>query len=116
MSDTLHLSQLSVLPNDVEELEAQARQEGFNFVLRLLSDWRTGLNCFDKPRECLLGAFDGGRLVAVGGLSIEPYCASRKVGRLHVFTSARRSGAGGSARGSSKRSFRKRTRTSTACA
>ncbi|MFY9657096.1 MAG: GNAT family N-acetyltransferase [Methylocystis sp.] len=97
MSDTLHLPQLSVLPNDVEELEAQARQEGFNFVLRLLSDWRTGLNCFDKPGECLLGAFDGGRLVAVGGLSIDPYCASRKVGRLRrLYVSApfRRRGLG----------------------
>ncbi|QIE26132.1 Acetyltransferase (GNAT) family protein (plasmid) [Caballeronia sp. SBC1] len=91
------ITRIPVLPPEVEELEALAACEGFNFMTRLVAEWRSGTNRFDKPGECLLGAFEGGRMIGMGGLTIDPYLSAGDVGRLrrvYVAPSVRRRGIG----------------------
>jgi GNAT superfamily N-acetyltransferase len=91
------ITRIAALPPEVETLEASAASEGFNFMTRLLAEWRSGTNRFDQPGECLLGAFEGGRMVGMGGLTIDPYLPAGDVGRLrrlYVAPSMRRRGIG----------------------
>jgi GNAT superfamily N-acetyltransferase len=65
---------------------------------RLVSDWTNGTNTFNRPGECLLGAFADRRLVGIGGLNQDPYSARADVGRvrhLYVLDSFRQKGIGG---------------------
>ncbi|AIC19694.1 acetyltransferase [Pseudomonas chlororaphis] len=77
----LAIRQISVLAPEILELEAEAVAEGFRFLTRLVADWKSGANRFDQPGECLLGAFRDGQLIAIGGLSYDPY-AGPGIGRL----------------------------------
>ncbi|MGO4320401.1 GNAT family N-acetyltransferase [Pseudomonas sp. KB_12] len=77
----LTVRQLSELPSGILQLEAESVKEGFRFLTRLISDWKNGSNRFDQPGECFLGVFRHGQLIAVGGLSYDPY-AGPSVGRL----------------------------------
>ena len=64
---------------------------------RLVDDWSSGANRFDRPGEFLLGAYLGERLAGVGGLNRDPYVFDDLTGRVrHVFVmpDARRSGVG----------------------
>ena len=85
------------LPSGIEELCAEAAGEGFRFMDRLTSEWRSGINRFARPGEVLLGAFQAADLVAVGGLNRDPYANQDGVGRLrhlYVRRSTRHSGVG----------------------
>ncbi|WP_086935995.1 GNAT family N-acetyltransferase [Pseudomonas sp. GM78] len=77
----LAIRQISALPSEVLVLEAEAVTEGFRFLTRLVADWKNGSNRFNQPGECLLGAFRDGQLIAIGGLSYDPY-AGPDIGRL----------------------------------
>ena len=81
----------------VAPLAEAAACEGFAFVHRLVEEWRTGANRFDRPGEILLGAWLGGRLAGVGGLNRDPYASDDLTGRVrhvYVLPDARRSGVG----------------------
>jgi len=53
---------------------------------RLVTDWSSGANTFNRPGECFMGAFAAERLVGVGGLNIDPYLDRADAGRLrHVY-------------------------------
>jgi GNAT superfamily N-acetyltransferase len=70
--------------------------EGYRFVARLAAEWVRGVR-YDGPGELLLGGYDGTRLVAVGGLTPDPYSADPAVGRLrriYVLPEVRRRGVG----------------------
>jgi len=70
--------------------------EGFRFVARLAAEWAGGVR-YDGPGELLLGGYDGPRLVAVGGLTTDPYSANPAIGRLrriYVLPEVRRRGVG----------------------
>jgi GNAT superfamily N-acetyltransferase len=91
------ITRIVALPPEVEMLEALAASEGFDFMTRLLAEWRSGTNRFDQPGECLFAAFEGGRMVGMGGLTIDPYLPAGDVGRLrrlYVVPSVRRRGIG----------------------
>lgn len=79
----------------MSRLRSEAHSEGFAFLERLVGDWETGTNRFDKPGEKLLGAFLGEQLVGVGGLNREPYdpAPSRaRLRHLYVLKAFRRQG------------------------
>jgi N-acetylglutamate synthase-like GNAT family acetyltransferase len=64
---------------------------------RLVSDWHSGLNRFDRTGEQFLLAFAGNRVVGVGGLNHDPYVESAEIGRLrhlYVLNDWRRKGVG----------------------
>jgi GNAT superfamily N-acetyltransferase len=66
----------------IVELQAEARAEGYGFIDTLVREWAGGAQRFDAPGECLMGGFDHSRLVAVGGLSVDPFAGDPCIGRI----------------------------------
>ena len=89
---------LKTLPTDaLALLLAESTAEGFRFVERLAREWQEGKARFDRPGEILLAAYDGETLVAIGGLTPDPYSDEPGLGRLrhiYVLPDARRRGLG----------------------
>lgn len=81
----------------IECLAVESLEEGFRFLERMLSDLRAGVISFDTPRQFFLGVFEDDALVAVGGVTPDPYTSRPDTGRVrHVFVTraARRRGVG----------------------
>ncbi|WP_430424437.1 GNAT family N-acetyltransferase [Phenylobacterium sp.] len=81
------------LPADFARLRAAADAEGFRALARLEAEWAQDQDAF----VCLLGAMEGDRLVAIGGLTPEPELpgeAAMRIRRLYIDPAARRSGVG----------------------
>jgi GNAT superfamily N-acetyltransferase len=89
---------LTELPDDrLAELVADSERQGYRFVRRLVDEWASGANRFDRPGEALFGALCGGRVVGVCGLNVDPYAGSSEFGRvrhLYVLAAHRRIGVG----------------------
>lgn len=77
---------LSLLPS--------ADAEGFHFLRRLVDEWTTGLNRFDREGEVLLGCFLGNELVGCGGINRVSGTTAR-LRRLYVLPKHRQVGYGG---------------------
>ena len=78
-------------------LVSEADACGFHALSRLMSEWQSGLNRFDKPGETLFIATDSGRVIGVCGLNRDPYLSDSTVGRirhLYVALGHRRRGIG----------------------
>ena len=87
--------QLLDLPSGIEKLRAEASEEGFRFLDRLVSEWQSGRNRFAEPGEMFLGTFRADDLIAVGGLNHDPYKAGPGTGRLrHLYVSSANRGCG----------------------
>lgn len=88
---------LTDLPADFPLLEDESKQDGFRFLEKMRNEWLAGKNRFQKPGEMLYGVFDGEKLVAIGGINVDPYASAPGVGRvrhLYVLKAYRRSGLG----------------------
>jgi len=88
---------LTAITPGLIDLEREASGQAFKFVSRLVEDWRTGANRFDKAGERLLVASRGGKVVGVGGLNVDPYVSSARIARLrhlYVADEFRRRGVG----------------------
>jgi len=84
-------------PSCLEALVAESEQAGSRIVRRLVDDWASGANRFDRPGEALFAARIEGRLVGVCGLNVDPYSAEPRLGRvrhLYVLSAYRRRGIG----------------------
>ena len=82
---------------DLDALVADSEQAGLRFVRRLVEEWASGANRFDRVGEELFGAWVDGRVVGVCGLNVDPYTAEEGVGRvrhLYVLSAFRRRGVG----------------------
>jgi len=66
----------------IEQLQIEARAEGYKFIDRLVEEWASGVNRFDGTGEMLFGCFDDGLLVGVGGLNCDPFAGRADVGRV----------------------------------
>lgn len=91
------VERINALPDDIDGLLVQSIDEGFNFVRRLIADFDTGKNRFDQPGEALFAALDGERLVAIGGVNIDPFESASGIGRVrrvYVLPECRGSGVG----------------------
>jgi ribosomal protein S18 acetylase RimI-like enzyme len=81
-------------------LVADSEANGVRFVRRLIDEWSTGVNRFDRPGEALFVARHAGAIVGVCGLNIDPYVGGhgeQRVGRvrhLYVLSTHRRLGVG----------------------
>ena len=81
----------------LREIAALAEAEGFRFVTRFLDDLVNERVCLDAPCEFFLATLHGGQLLAIGGVTPDPYIDDSRVGRLrHVYVRAdkRRTGLG----------------------
>lgn len=94
----LRIQRVIHLPVDrLSNLLAESHQEGFRSVHRLIEDWKTGTNRFDRPGEALFVAEQNNCLVGVCGLNYDPYCMNSTTGRvrrLYVLPEYRRLGIG----------------------
>jgi ribosomal protein S18 acetylase RimI-like enzyme len=92
------IERVSGAPTDrLAALLAASEQQGFRFVRRLVQEWESGDNRFDRPGEALFVARVGVDVVGVCGLSVDSYTGDPKVGRvrhLYVLVPHRRSGVG----------------------
>lgn len=85
------------ITRDIESLAAQASSEAFDSVQHLVTEFASGTNRFDRPGECLLGVFDSGKIVGIGGVNMDPYEPASGAGRLrrlYVVKRLRRHGIG----------------------
>jgi GNAT superfamily N-acetyltransferase len=73
----------------------EGTREGFRFPRRLVDEHASGRVRFDGPGEVLLGVFEGDELVAVGGVTRDPYGGADDVGRIrHVYVRVAHRGRG----------------------
>lgn len=74
------------LPNKLHTVAAIAENEGFTMVNRLIDNYRTGNNQFDKCGEALFFAWEAGKMIGVGGVNIDPYFDDPEIGRIrHLY-------------------------------
>jgi GNAT superfamily N-acetyltransferase len=89
---------LNELPADrLADLVAESEAAGLALVRRLVDDWDSGANRFDRTGEALFAAILDGRVVGVCGLNVDPYTTAARVGRvrhLYVASDCRRRGLG----------------------
>ena len=84
-------------PGSLDALLAESEQAGSSIVRRLVDEWASGANRFDRAGEALFAVRIEGRLVGVCGLNVDPYSAEPRLGRvrhLYVLSPYRRRGIG----------------------
>ncbi len=70
-----------------EQLKAESQAQGFNFLNRLEQEWLQGINQFSLVGEGLYGVYQEEKLIAVGGINVNPYTKIQvaSIGRLRRF-------------------------------
>ena len=66
----------------IERLQQEACDEGYDFIQTLVDEWASATNRFDGPGEILRGYVDQGLLVAVGGVTRDPFAGRPDMGRI----------------------------------
>jgi len=82
---------------DLNLLIEDSVSEGYKFVKRLVDEYETGDNKFDKNGESLFVAIIDGEVKGIGGLNIDPYLGLTEIGRvrhLYVLRNYRGTGVG----------------------
>jgi GNAT superfamily N-acetyltransferase len=85
----------SIEAYDWTEILLQSESEGYGMVKRLVDDFSSGVNRFDKPGEALFVFLSGNMVQAVGGLNREEDSRLGNAGRirrLYVMPEMRRRG------------------------
>ncbi|MBJ8105368.1 MULTISPECIES: GNAT family N-acetyltransferase [Bacillus cereus group] len=94
----IHIQQIEdLMIYEHDYLVQESKDEGFNFLIKLISEYENKINTFNKTGECLYGIFQGGRLIGIGGINENLYTEDNKIGRLRRFYIAkeyRRKGLG----------------------
>ena len=73
----------------LQPLVEESTREGYRFLQRLEREYDAGQLRCDGPGEVLLGVFEGPELIAVGGVSRDPYGGAADTGRIrHVYVRA----------------------------
>ena len=87
---------IGVPSETLDVLLADSEREGSRFVRRLVDEWATGANRFDRPGEALFTARIADRVVGICGLNVDPYAAANvgRVRRLYVLSAYRGLGVG----------------------
>lgn len=75
---------------ELSSIKAECDAEGFRTISRLIEEWTTGENRFDKPGEALLVVKNNYEVIGVGGLNEDPYRKGQLIGRLRRFYVMRR--------------------------
>jgi GNAT superfamily N-acetyltransferase len=98
MSQELIITRLDDLPvRRIAEMLDESEASGYRFLRRVVNEWENGVNRFSRPGEALLVAEMNARWVGICGLSIDPYLADPRVGRVrnvYVLAACRGTGIG----------------------
>jgi predicted kinase/GNAT superfamily N-acetyltransferase len=81
----------------LDPLVQESEAEGFSMLRRFVDEYAAGAIELNTARGFFLGAFDAGRLVAIGGVTPDPYIDDAQIGRLrhlYVERAYRRRGVG----------------------
>ncbi|MDP7989098.1 GNAT family N-acetyltransferase [Bacillus sp. MHSD_36] len=82
----IHIQQIEeLIKYEHDYLVQESKEEGFNFLIKLKSEYKNKTNTFNKTGECLYGIFRGEKLIGIGGLNEDPYSENNKIGRLRRF-------------------------------
>jgi len=82
----IHIQQIEeLIKYEHDYLVQESKEEGFNFLIKLKSEYKNKTNTFNKTGECLYGIFRGEKLIGIGGLNEDPYSENNKMGRLRRF-------------------------------
>lgn len=81
-------------PDELETLRTLSLAEGFSHVDRIALEYRNGNREFDAPGAFGYGWYLGSELVAIGGLTLDPYIKERagRIRRVYVHPEHRRRG------------------------
>lgn len=94
----LEIQRIGYLPTqEFTEMLAESKTAGLRAIDRLITDWQTGVNRFDRPGEALFLARQGDHILGVCGLNHDPYSdysPTGRVRRLYVMQDSRRQGIG----------------------
>lgn len=83
------------LPQEIADLENEARREGHLHITRLIGDWSVGVVRFEGDGERLLGAYVAEGLAGIGGMTIEPAMSGAlRMRRFYIRPAMRRRGIG----------------------
>ncbi|NKM25959.1 GNAT family N-acetyltransferase [Rhizobium laguerreae] len=83
------------LPQEIADLESEARREGYRHVARLIDEWSTGAVRFDRDGERLLGAYADDALVGIGGITVDPVMSGAlRMRRFYIRPAMRGRGIG----------------------
>ena len=84
------IERLSGEPADrLGALVAESERQGYRFVRRLVDEWSSGANRFDRPGEVLFAARAGDDVVGVCGLNVDPHADDLRLGRVrHLYVLA----------------------------
>jgi GNAT superfamily N-acetyltransferase len=95
---TLQVQRVFKLPVEaLAEMQTESQKAGFRAIDRLINDWMTETNRFDRPEEALFIARHTNRVIGICGLNHDPYADSIRIGRvrrLYVMQDSRRQGIG----------------------
>ncbi len=81
-----HIQQIEdLMIYEHDYLVQESKEEGFNFLIKLKSEYENKINIFNKTEECLYGIFQREKLIGIGGLNKDPYTENNKIGRLRRF-------------------------------
>lgn len=98
VTDEIVIVRLKEMPlADIRPLLDESHKQGFGYVEWLVNDFVDGANRFDQPGEALFAVYNRSQLIAIGGLSHDPYLPDIDVGRVrrvYVLSSWRRMGIG----------------------
>ncbi|WP_318581734.1 GNAT family N-acetyltransferase [Bacillus paranthracis] len=82
----IHIQQIEdLMIYESDYLVQESKDEGFYFLIKLISEYENKINTFNKTGECLYGIFHGEKLIGIGGLNEDPYTENNKIGRLRRF-------------------------------
>lgn len=83
------------LEEELAELHKMSREEGDRLLEKLFYEFKTGTDSFNQKGECLLVGEMDEKIVAIGGLTIDPLNPERgRIRRLYVLPSYRGKGIG----------------------
>lgn len=94
----INIQKVLTLDTDpLNHLVEESINEGYRHLKRLVDDFETGVNTFNKQGEALFVAVKDGQIAGVCGLNQDPFSISLNVGRvrrMYVSPAVRRSGVG----------------------
>ncbi len=87
----MKISLITGVSKGIRNLAAIAEVDGHRNINTLISEFETGVNCFDKPGEALFGAYNDTTILGIGG-AFENLEVVARVRRVFVAPTVRRRG------------------------
>ena len=76
----------ALTPGTLDALLDDSERLGSRIVRRLVDEWSSGVNRFDRSGEALFGGRVEGQLVGICGFNVDPYAADDGIGRVrHLY-------------------------------